>query len=292
MNLREEKACERVRSYLDAHLDGEVSDAADDAIASHLEVCAACAGAFEAHARIKNHLRRAVRSETAPAALRVKIRNQIRATQQGFSFAFPQSGWALAAVLAVLCVGAWAAGSLWHRQQASSAIYEANLDRARSERTSAWLGVGLGDHVHCAIKSGFANQRFTFDEMSHHLGADYTGLTLLVKENVGAGFEVVVAHQCLFGGRRFVHLILRRGEMILSLVITKKNGESFSNNDDVAMSPPSGAPLYHGRLQEFEIAAFETPSHFVFVVSNLQASDNLQVASKVAPSVRNFLAKL
>lgn len=262
--------CEQVRSRLDVYAGDESSVAADDGIGTHLEHCTDCAEAVEERVRVKNYLQRAVRSATAPDDLRLKIRNQIRANQQRVNAPFARRPLAFAAIplFAVLCVSAWGVYSLLYRQQLPSATHEASLDRVPSAQTSELLNIGLGDHIHCALKSGFANQHFTFEEMTHHLGAEYSDLVPLVKEKAGAGYEVVVAHQCLYGGRQFVHLILRNGETVLSLVITGKHGESFAGKGSAAASQPSGAPLYQGRLHDFEVAGFETGSHLAFIVSN------------------------
>ncbi len=306
----EEVICEQVRNRLDAYSGGELSAAMNDEIGGHLEHCADCTEAVEESARVKHYLQRAVRGETVPDALQLKIQNRIRANQPQaiapFAQITPSSAWitpplaqrrlVFAAVppLAVLCLGAWAVYSTWHRRQSSSAIHEAtSVDRALSAQTSGLLDIGLGDHIHCALESGFADQHSTLEEMAHNLGADYSDLVPLMKEKAGAAYEVVVAHHCLYGERQFVHLILRNGATVLSLVITRKNGDSFSNKgSNSAASYASGVPLYQGRLRDFEVAGFETDSHLAFIVSNLKAADNLQVASNIAPSVRAFLSKL
>jgi hypothetical protein len=45
-------------------------------------------------------------------------------------------------------------------------------------------------------------------------------------------------------------------------------------------------------LQDFEVAAFETPEHIAFVVSKLEKRANLAIASNLAPAVRDLLGKL
>ncbi len=307
----EEVICEQVRGRLDAYSSSELSAAMSDETGSHLEHCADCRAAMEEDARVKHYLQRAVRVETAPDALRQKIQNQIRANQPQAVAPFAQITpsfarifaplaqrrlvFAAVPLLAVVCLGAWGIYSMRHRGQSSSAIHEAaSVDRALSAQTSELLDIGLGDHIHCALQSGFADQHSSLEEMARDLDADYSDLVPLVKEKAGAAYEVVVAHHCIYGERRFVHLILRNGETVLSLVITRKNGDSFSNKGSslVASSAPGGVPLYHGRLRDFEVAGFETNSHLAFIVSNLKAADNLQVASNIAPTVHAFLSKL
>ena len=40
------------------------------------------------------------------------------------------------------------------------------------------------------------------------------------------------------------------------------------------------------------VAGFETPDYLAFVVSDQGMKDNLQIASRLAPAVRDFLGKV
>src|SRR6185295_16373775 len=103
-----------------------------------------------------------------------------------------------------------------------------------------------------------ANKRFTPEKMVERLGADYAGLLPVVREKAPAGYEVVIAHKCHVDRREFVHMILKDGEKVLSLVITKKNGEAFSENTALDVSRAAGVPVYQAHLQDYEVAGFET----------------------------------
>ena len=47
--------------------------------------------------------------------------------------------------------------------------------------------------------------------------------------------------------------------------------------------------MYQEKAQRFQIAAFETPKHLVYVVSDLPASENLAVLRSMAEPVRAVL---
>lgn len=132
---------------------------------------------------------------------------------------------------------------------------------------------------------------FTLEQVPAAIRPEYVELISAVNKQVGKYTEVA-AHKCTLNERKFIHLILKRGEIILSLVMTKDESEGFKNAAQVASFDDSGAPLYRGRWQSFEVVGFEVPSHLAFVVSNLPERENLQFASSVAPSIRNFLAKI
>jgi hypothetical protein len=90
-----------------------------------------------------------------------------------------------------------------------------------------------------------------------------------------------------------VHFILtgQKGT-IVSLVITEKNKESFSQSDAVAVMRASGISIYRDREGILEIAGFESDKYLAYVVSNLDRAGNLNVASLMAPVVYRHLHKL
>ena len=68
-----EAACKRIRPQLDNYLSNELSVETNHEVMKHLEACAACSQELEARMRVKNLVRRAVQSETAPPVLRQRI---------------------------------------------------------------------------------------------------------------------------------------------------------------------------------------------------------------------------
>jgi hypothetical protein len=54
--------------------------------------------------------------------------------------------------------------------------------------------------------------------MAAQLGPDYHSLLSVVKEGVPADLQIVMAHQCSYHGRKFVHLSLKNDSHLLSLV--------------------------------------------------------------------------
>jgi hypothetical protein len=59
-----------------------------------------------------------------------------------------------------------------------------------------------------------------------------------------------------------------------------------------AMLEASGVRLYESRFENYEVAGYETRDYLGFIVSSLGKDDNMQIASNIAPAVRDFLAKL
>jgi hypothetical protein len=137
-----------------------------------------------------------------------------------------------------------------------------------------------------------ANRHFTAEEMSTKLGPQYEGLLEVAKEKMPQDFEIVVGHRCHYQNREFVHLILRKQEEIVSLIVTRKNGESFPAGAAAAVMKAAGIPVYEASWHNLQVAGFETSNHLVFVVSNAEKSENEQIASRMMPSVGDFLKNI
>jgi anti-sigma factor (TIGR02949 family) len=278
-----QETCERTRRHLDAYLSNELMVETNLEVLKHLEGCNDCSAALESRMRVRNALRKAVEQEIVPVGLRGRIQARLRGGEARRGEVPFWNRWAMVAAMASLvCV-------------AGGGVYRAWIQRHSSgltQLTAAILKIGLGDHIHCAIDSQFSKQHYTREEMSSKLGPEYSGLVLLAKDKVPPEYDVVVAHQCTFNGRRFVHLILKNQETVISLAITKKEGESFPRDELQAALKVSGVPLYKTRAQSMEVAGFETRDYLGFVVSDLGESQNLQIASSLVPAVRDFLAKL
>jgi Putative zinc-finger len=293
----EQGYCKRIRVYLDSYVNNELMVETTHEVLRHLENCEECAAELEAKTRMKNLLQKAVLRDGAPAAMRDRIRRDIR---KG-----PGAWWsprthvmqlALAAAVAlVLFVGGWSVLHSSNTRRPQPRSVEATLLRPEIPNAGL-LNIGLADHINCAVVHGQQDRRLTPEQMSEHMGSDYAGLVQVVKEKA-PGFEIVVAHRCHLETREFVHLILRNQERVCSLVITKKNGESFPPDDAAAIEQAAtekaaSVATYRARTRDYEVTGFETRDFLGFVVSNLSASENRMLASSLAPAVRDFLAKL
>lgn len=288
----EQGYCKRIRIYLDSYVNNELMVETTHEVLRHLENCKECAAELEAKTRMKDLLRRAVLRDGAPAAMRDRIRRDIRSSSD--SWWSPRTHvmqWALAAAAAlVLFVGGWSVLHSYNPRRPQPRSAEATLLRPEIPNAGL-LNIGLADHLNCAVVHGQQDRRLTPEQMSERLGSDYAGLVPVVKEKA-PGFEIVVAHTCHVETREFVHLILRNQERVCSLVITKKNGESFPADEAVAIERAASVATYRARTRDYEVTGFETRDFLGFVVSNLSASENRMLASSLAPAVRDFLAKL
>jgi len=233
-------------------------------------------------------LKAAVQSVSAPPRLEARIRSSIRESERHGvwgRYLLP------VAAVALLSLGGAVAYQLGHLRIGvqSQESYIASI----SGRVADVMKVGLGDHVHCTVFRKFPKHSPTLEEMTEKLGPDYAGLLPLVKDRVPTDLQIVMAHQCSYHGRKFVHLALRNDSKLLSLVISlKRDGESFTKENLLPVLSDSGIPMYRSGVQRFEIAGFESRNHLVYVVSDRPGKENLAFLTAQAPAVTDLLNKV
>ena len=290
-----ERICQRYRRYLDAYLDNELLVETNQDVLQHLASCPHCNAALENRARLKHLVKATVTREEAPPELAAAVRNRVRAERRSF-FAPDTARWMMAAAAVVLLAIGGVAVLDWVpvlRVRRDSALLQ-NI----SVRMQQLLQVGLIDHVHCTILSGRWKKPITFDQMKDAtgrsaLGPEFIALVPAVQAKLGSKFKIVEGHRCAANHRRYVHLILTGEQgVLLSLVITEKQNESFAEADAVAVMQASGVPVYRGHEGMLEIAAFESGKYLAYVVSNLDRKSNLNVASAIVPLVHDHLRQL
>lgn len=166
-------------------------------------------------------------------------------------------------------------------------------DQARlsevSTQTMQVLKIGFGDHVQCAVSHRFADRSLSEEAMADSLGTGYSGVANELKPNAPEGYRLTAAHRCKAGSRQFGHLILKKQDVFVSVIMTHKQGESYPSDGSIESF---GVKLHQFQLEGFQVAGFETSHHLGFFVSELGTQENLQIASKLAPALRNYLTWL
>src|SRR6516225_279799 len=285
-----DSACARIRRYMDSYIDNELLVETNHEVLRHLESCPSCSSELETRSRIKSRLKAAVQNQGVPAELQARVREALQSESRKAGFGWAR--WAAAAAIVVIATGTWLAAPRWRRPALPDMADRPGQDafiQTVSESLSAVLKVGLGDHIHCSIFRKYPKNPPSVEEMAEKLGPAYQDLAPLVKARVPEEYRIILAHQCGYQGRRFVHLTLTNGSSLLSLVITRKQpGESMQAltvSDHV-----SGVSVYQATAQNYDVAGFETDLFLAYVVSDLGARQNLQIAYALAPSVHQFLA--
>jgi predicted anti-sigma-YlaC factor YlaD len=287
-----ESACERTRKYLDSYISNELLVETNHDVLRHLESCRECAAEADARARLRERLRGAVRSQSAPVELPALVREKIRTEESRKTSGFAWARWSFVGAGATLA----ACAVLWvnFASEPLPAIGDRPAQNAYiqkiSARMSAVLKVGLGDHLHCSVFRRKSKNVPAVAQMEKELGPSFKGLLPVVGAAVPQGYRIVMAHRCGYLKRDFIHLTLEKDGSLMSLVITRKqDGETLEGL--APATTQGGVPMYQSAAAGYRVAAFDAGSFFAYVVSDLRPKANLQVASAMAPAVRDLLMR-
>ena len=286
--------CEKTRRHLDAYISNELSMEVQQDVSKHLGECPCCSEVFKARLQLKNHLKQTVKSEPVPGAARDRLQAALRKERSATDLRSVWRHWPLAAAAALLlALSGVGTVQLWRSLRTSHEVTLTAQDLTLSEQAAAVLKIGISDHIHCVIESHADKRLLNAEQMAQKLGASYASLVPALKTELPEGFFISVGHRCSVNGREFVHLVLKRDAKVASLIITERNGVNFP-----AVSPRTstvrldGITLHQDRLQSLEAVGFQSKDHLAFIVSSLEHNENLQIATRLAPSVNRFLEQL
>lgn len=277
--------CRDFREIADSYLSDELLVETNHEVLRHLESCADCRAEFSARRELKVRLRDAVKN-SPQSQMREGFRNQLRehlrvnATQQKL-FRWSKRAVVLAIAASVLLFVT--AGALVLRQKLSSSNLNTSVRNLAAE---ALAHFAVGDHKNCALTHNLKEMPISLEEASRKFDRSYYNLDQSVLksfENSNDKIEILGAHACVFEGKRFAHIVMRRQGRIISLLVTDKGNEkeNISHSTNAISCQP---------LDGFQISCFETARHAVFVVSDMSEEENLSIARTLLPSMMSHLS--
>ena len=276
----ETQECIRIGELLDSHVSGETSVWERMEVEAHVASCAGCSREEESIARLRQAVRAAVEgTEGAATDLRDRIRARVREEAPA-----PKAAWrALAAAAAlIVAVGGWTA------LQYGPGLRE-SVTRNASADDVAFLDVGLKHHVHCVGDRTPGTVAPSPETLEANLGPEYAGLVAVVREHSPGDLAVADAHRCSSNGRRFVHLVMREDDGLVSLLVTERGETALPREDALGAVEDSGLHLKASREGSLGVSGFVTSEHLVYVVSGASNAPAPKIASAVGPAVRQFL---
>jgi Putative zinc-finger len=287
------KTCQGIRGHLNAYLSGEVSPSVRDEVSSHLSVCESCSGEFESRLKLKESLKTAVGRSPVPPFLEARVRESLRVKKGN-----RRPLWIWVPAFGVAAALAFAVWTGWLGMRNNHPWEMARVDQERFIDTlygqvGEVMRVGLGDHVHCTYFRKFPKNLPSAEELVTKIGPQYAALLPVVRQYAPAGDHVLMAHQCVFRDRSFIHIALDDHGKLVSLVITRKQpGESFGGGPAGLVGDSAGAKIYQAKAERFAVAGFEAGDYLAFVVSDHNEQENSQLAANLASPVRSILAEV
>ena len=300
--------CKDFREIADSYLSDELLVETNHDVLRHLETCADCRRELAARRDLRDRLREAVKaapqSQLQPNFV-VKLTNDLRenyfAGQNRWNFAsFIGANPVFAGVLAILLLSV-SIGLLWQFRQPKNSYKAAKVNPQPTFETNiktdekSSLQVlpasfddaendAVEDHKNCALKFNLKEKPITLDEAAKKYGGFNKDLDKSVfvplKETFGDQVKILEVHSCIINGRRFAHVVIKYQEHIVSVLTTKRedgaDGANGAETDAISCQT----------LADLRVACFQTAKFGVFVVSDLNETDNLKIARTIAPSVK------
>jgi anti-sigma factor RsiW len=284
-----EGGCEKTRKLLDAYVSNELLVETNQDVVRHLEGCPDCTTEVEARTLLRTRLRSAVQAQSVPPELPVRIRQQIQASEASPWFAAGRMRWAAAAAACLfISAGIWLNRPYEKMPDIADRSAQNGYIQKISASVTAVLKVGLGDHIHCSVFRKYPQTPPPVEQMEEKLGTEYQRLLPVVRAALPDGYRVIMAHQCGYAGRKFVHLTMEKDGHLVSLVLARKQeGETL---EGLSAAAKTGAvEIFQASADRYQVAGFEAGNFFAYVVSDLKGSQNLEIASTLAPGVAQFL---
>jgi hypothetical protein len=303
--------CQEFKRLIDSYLGDELLVETNHDVLKHLEGCRDCREQLSAVRNLRGRLRDAVR--TTPAmrisdAFAIGLASDLRKTAlrpgilerltAGSGFAGMRVAAIGFACLVVIVIGGFfllraprnTAGVIGNNNIGEhETIVEANKTRLADAVKVAWKDLSaqaVGDHENCAVKFNLEEHPISLDEAAKKFGPFNKDIDKTIFEAAKTAFddkptsriELLEAHFCIYAGRPFTHIVLRRQGKIISVLGT-----------DTDLPPESEAPVTRHADGALNATGFSIGRHAFFVVSEMGAADNAQIARAIYPAMHRHI---
>ena len=261
--------CRDVREMADSFLADELLTETNHEMLRHLERCPVCRADLAARRVLRDRVRRAFQSardlDPSPAfitQLRTRLQDTAHQPQARRGVRF-EGWWALAAtVLLAVALGLAYRGRDW------------------ITATGALARAAVGDHRNCALQFRLAEKPITLEEAAQRYGPAFRVLEHMPADDVMTAVgpaHVLERHACVYGGRRFGHIVFEyRGERVSLLVTAVEGGVQLALPGEVLPHVTSTA-----RIDDMSVVSFRSRHHMVFFTGDVAQADLVKLAEAV-----------
>jgi len=269
-------SCDDVLPLLDRFEDQELPADTDAAVMAHVQGCAPCRARLERMEQLQERIRSAARGVRPPADLAARVQRTLDSDRRPAVRLWVPLAMAASILVGILLSWGWQNSGTSPKQTPEEYTAEA------SASLTPVMRVGFVNHLHCTIFGrNFAKQP-DLQKVLAELGPRNATLYPVLANHVPAGYTVAAGHICEWKGHRYLHLVARKGESLLSLLFTRRGtGEAFEHGLR-PVSARTPLPVYASTVQLFNLAGLETKDFLVFVISDLPADQNTGLLSSMA----------
>ena len=298
--------CSDFHKIADSYLGDELLIETNHEVIAHLEACSACRRELAARRELRVQLRAAFANSAAlqpSPAFTNRLRAQLRAKALHETTTVTWGQWMAIAASILLII---TAGLLATRQTAHNTSIElANSGRgnqneatriespqpnASRDAVNLFMAkaaeLAAGDHRDCAIDYKLAEEPISLEEAGRRYDRAYINLASAVmsqQKQLAGGMQFVEAHSCVFNGKRFGHIILKEGNHLVSVLVTDL--DNAPAEIAAQSSPEARQAVVNSSVGGYQVSYLATAKHGIFIVSDLEAARNSQIATILAPSV-------
>ena len=264
--------CSDFREMADSYLSDELLIETNHDVIRHLESCAECRAELAGRRQLRHELRKQFNQSVelrVPDEFADSLRTTLRQRAlERPEMAIPRIAYVGIAATVLIAIGL--------------GLFGVQRWRAGQRELVAWASLtnsATGDHRECALEHKLRSTIMTLSEAGRVYDRAYANLAdqTSLQASLPPGAQLLDAHSCAFAGRRFAHLVVKYHDQVASIVITR--------NDANAKAPIArpGDLASAFTTDSYQVAAFQTTSHTVFVISSLPETENMTIARRVSP---------
>jgi hypothetical protein len=269
--------CRDVREVADSFLCDELLTETNHEILQHLDTCSSCRTEIDARRTLRRTLRDAFSGapdlQPRPEFLD-RLRENLRdaPAQNRRSWIFSRPWLAIAAGL-VLAAG----------------LTAAVLMKRSTVPSDALAHDAIGDHQNCALKFRLASAPIPLEEAAQRFDSAFRLLLTAPPDNVstpGGAARVLERHSCVYGARRFAHIVLRYQGHVVSLLVTADEGSARAADTAIAVPHVMGRPT-----NGLSVVSVNGPRYAVLLVSDLGSAELTQLSQALSLPLAQRLAQ-
>jgi hypothetical protein len=148
------------------------------------------------------------------------------------------------------------------------------------------LRIGAEDYEHCTLSGSYPRH---MDKKEMTLALGLFGPLLQPVLDKAAGDQAVAANQCTVNGRNYFQIVLQRGRVLISVVLTKReDADAFPRALFADTVKASGITVHEGQVDGYSVTGFEAGTFLAYVVSALPKDETTALAARLVPVIRIY----
>jgi hypothetical protein len=264
--------CSDFREIADSYLSDELLIETNHDVLRHLDACADCRFELTARRELRFEIRREFNRASElriPDGFSGNLRAQLKEQAlQRLAIVIPRVAYVGMAAALLVAVGfGLLAVQRWRVGQRELADWASLTNSA------------TGDHRECALEHKLAATVISLSEAGRVYDRAFANVAdqASLQGTLPSGAQLLDAHSCAFAGQRFAHLVLKYHDQVVSIVIAR----NYAGAKAPTAGPGDTTAAFTS--DSYQVAAFQTASHAVFVISSLNEADNMTIARSVSP---------